>query len=40
MGNKTTISGVVFQKQNIAAGLMYVEGAQPRSIMMVPTESD
>jgi hypothetical protein len=40
MGNKTTISGVVFQKQNIAAGLMYVKGAQPRSMMMVPTESD
>ncbi len=37
---ETTISGVVFQKQNIAAGLMYVKGAQPRSLIIEPTDSE
>jgi hypothetical protein len=32
------IYGVVFQKQSFAAGLMYFDGSQSRSLIIVPTE--
>jgi hypothetical protein len=35
-GLKWVLDGVVFQKQNLVGGMMYVKGGTPRSMMIVP----
>ena len=37
-GTKLKVEGVVFQKQELGAGLVYVKRGQPRSLVIVPKE--